>query len=163
MEYLFEGFKLEHQENVIRILNYYIRETTSAYREHEVDNEYFLNFMSNNENHCGFAVKDDQGMIVGFCTLEPYMPISTFSEVAEPMYFIHPKHIGKGIGTVILKRLEDEARKRGVRKLLVDISSENIKSIRFHKKNGFVECGKLQNIGKKFDRYFSLIMMEKCI
>ena len=163
MEFVFEDLGLEHQEDVIRILNYYIKETTSAYRENEVDKDFFLDLIHGTEYYCGFAIKNKEGSIVGFCTLEPYMSISTFLEVAEPMYFIDPKYTRLGIGTVILNKLENEARKRGVRKLLVDISSDNINSIKFHKKNGFAQCGMLQNIGKKFGRYFSVILMEKHI
>lgn len=163
MDFIFDDLKLEHQEDVVRILNYYIKETTSAYRENVVENDYFLDLLNDTENYCGYAIKDEKGTMLGFCTLEPYMPISTFSEVAEPMYFIDPKHTGKGIGTVVLKKLEDEARKRGITKFLVDISSENISSIKFHIKNGFTECGMLQNIGNKFGRYFSIVLMEKYI
>ena len=161
MNFTFENLNLEHQEEVMRILNYYIKETTSAYREKTVENGHFLNFIDSTQTHCGFAIKDNQNRIVGFCTLEPYMPLSTFSEVAETMYFIHHEYTGKGIGTLVLKKLEDEARKRGIKKLLANISSENIKSIRFHKKNGFIEYGRLENIGKKFGRYFSIVWMGK--
>lgn len=160
MNYIFEKLAMKHQVDVINILNYYIKETTSAYREYIVDNDFFLNFIED-EMYCGFAIKDEQGKVVGFCTLEPYMPISTFSEVAEPMYFIHPEHTGKGIGYIILNKLENEAKQRGIKKFLVDISSENDGSLRFHTKNGFVECGKLHNVGNKFGRHFSIILMEK--
>lgn len=163
MGYTFEHLEIKHQEEVISILNYYIRETITAYRENEVDNEHFLNFMNTDEIYCGFAVKNEQDTVIGFCTLEPYMPISTFSETAEPIYFIHHEHTGKGVGTIILKKLEEESRKRGISKLLVDIASENVGSIKFHEKHGFTECGRLHNIGKKFGRYFSVVLMEKSI
>lgn len=161
MNFTFENLKLEHQDEVIRIFNYYIKETISAYREKTVKNEHFLNFIDSAQVHCGFAIKDKQSRIIGFCILEPYMSLSTFSEVAETMYFIHHEYTGKGIGTLVLKKLEDEARKRGIKKLLVNISSENINSIKFHEKNGFIEYYRLQNIGKKFGRHFSIVWMGK--
>ena len=77
------------------------------------------------------------------------------------MYFIHPDYTGQGIGTLALEKLEVEAKKRGIKKLLADISSENTSSIKFHEKNGFVEFGQLKDIGKKFNKYFSVVYMGK--
>lgn len=161
MDFTFESLKLEHQEEVISIFNYYVEETTAAYRNKAVKNEFFTNFMDSKENHCAFAIKNDKDIIVGFCLLEPYMDLPTFSEVAETTYFIHHKYTGIGIGTLALKKLEDEARKRGIKKLLANISSENTNSIKFHEKKGFVKYGSLQNIAKKFDKYFSVVWMGK--
>lgn len=161
MDFIFERLNLEHQEEVIRIFNYYVEETTAAYRDITVNNEFFVNFMDSTENHCAFAIKNDENKIIGFCLLEPYMALPTFSEVAETMYFIHRDYIGKGVGTLALKKLEDEAKKRGIKKLLANISSDNTSSIKFHEKNGFVEYGRLPNIAKKFDRYFSIVWMGK--
>ncbi|AOT68975.1 GNAT family N-acetyltransferase [Geosporobacter ferrireducens] len=161
MNFTFENLKLEHQEAVVSILNYYIEETFAAYREEAVKNEHFLKFIDDSEVHCGYAIKNSQNGVVGFCLLEPYGSYSTFSEVAEIMYFIHPDYTGKGVGTLALEKLEVEAKKRGIKKLLADISSENICSIKFHEKNGFVEYGRLKNIGKKFNKYFSVVYMGK--
>lgn len=163
MELTFEKLAMEHQEDVIHIFNYYVKETTSAFRENVVENAFFLNFLDNTKNYCSFVIKDKQCKVVGFCTLEPYESISTFCEAAEPMYFIHPNYTGRGFGSLILKRLELEAQKRNIKKLIVDISSENEDSIRFHQKNGFTQCGRLNDIGRKFGRHFSIILMEKDI
>ncbi|KYK23909.1 hypothetical protein AYK25_00640 [Thermoplasmatales archaeon SM1-50] len=67
----------------------------------------------------------------------------------------------KGIGQKALKKLEEEAKKIGITILLADISSENISSIEFHKKNGFKECGRFHHIGKKKGKYFDVVWMEK--
>lgn len=55
----------------------------------------------------------------------------------------------------------NEAKKIGINKILASICSENDNSIKFHKKNGFIEYGVLHNIGKKFGRYFSVVWMGK--
>ena len=50
------------------------------------------------------------------------------------------------IGTMALKRLEQDALQVGIKTILANISSINTRSIDFHKKNGFVECGRFQKI-----------------
>ena len=72
------------------------------------------------------------------------------------MYFIQDKYTGIGAGGFALRRLEEEAKK-----LLADISTENEKSIEFHKRNGFRECGRLPDIGKKFGRSFGIVYLIK--
>ena len=157
----FEKLNLEHRDAVIEIFNYYIEETTAAFREKTVEKEHFQKILEVTRTHPGYAMRDEANKIIGFCLLKPHLSISTFSEVAELMYFIDREYTGRGIGSSALQKLEDEARKIGIKKLLASISSENESSIGFHRKHGFVEYGRFKNIGKKFGRYFSVVWMGK--
>ena len=71
--------------------------------------------------------------------------------------------MGKGIGKAALEKLEEEAKKIGIKTLLADISSENTQSIHFHEKNGFRICGRFHNIGKKKGKNFDVVWMEKTV
>lgn len=163
MKFIFEKMEKEHQKEVADILNYYIENTTSAYREEPVDASFALRFLESPDVYCSFVIRNDANRIIGFCMLEPHVAISTFSETAEVMYFIHHEYTGKGAGSFALKKLEDEARKRGIKKLLADISTENVNSIGFHKKNGFVEYGRVPDIGKKLGRSFGIVYLAKTL
>lgn len=96
-----------------------------------------------------------------FYLLRPYNPFAAFKETAEVSYFIKHEFTGRGIGRSALMKLEDEAKKMGIKHLLADISSENNESIEFHKRNGFNQCGKFDNIGKKFGKSFGVVWMLK--
>ena len=161
MEFVFETLNIEHQNEVIEIFNYYIKETTAAFRENIVEKEYFLNFLEVTEKYPGYAVKNSDNKVLGFCMLKPHISLSTFSEAADIMYFIHPDYTGRGIGRLALEKLENDSLKIGINKILASICSENINSIKFHSKNGFTEYGRLKDIGKKFGRYFSVVWMGK--
>nr|WP_061996904.1 GNAT family N-acetyltransferase [Clostridium sp. ATCC 25772] len=161
MDFIFEKLEKKHQKEVADILNYYIENTTAAYREEVVDEDFSLNFLEGPDVFCSFVIKTVTNKIVGFCTLEPHMAMSTFSEVAEVMYFIHHEYTGKGAGSLALKIIEDKARTIGVKKLLADSSTENIGSIDFHKSNGFIEYGRLLNVGKKLGRSFGVAYFVK--
>ena len=71
--------------------------------------------------------------------LEKYKNIRTFNELGDCMYFIKPEMTGKGVGLKIVSLLENDAKLDGMKKLVVDISDENEKSIAFHKKHEFIE------------------------
>lgn len=108
-----------------------------------------------------FYVAELEGKVVGFAFLKPYLPISTFKTTATVTYFIDQDLRRSGLGTHILMTLESDAKKKGIHTLLAHISSRNEKSIRFHKKNGFSECGRFPEIGIKFGELFDVVWMVK--
>lgn len=160
MNYLFEQMAQEHENEVMGIFNYYIENTFYAYPENRLPNQFFSRFLDIAKAYPAFVVKSGN-QIIGFCLLRPYNPFPTFKETAEVSYFIKKEYTGKGIGTGVLKKLEESALDMGIKRLLADISSENKFSIEFHEKNGFVKCGHFKNAGKKFDKYFDVVWMEK--
>jgi phosphinothricin acetyltransferase len=115
------------------------------------------------EGYPALTVKDEQGYILGFGMLRAYNPFPTFSHTAEITYFIKPEYTGRGIGKRILDYLLDKARQKGITSVIASISSLNEGSIDFHKKNGFVECGRLKEIGKKRGKTFDVVYMQKIL
>ena len=150
----------EHEKPVMEIFNYYIENSFSAYPETRLPDQFYARFLEISQIYPSFIMKDSD-MVIGFCLLRPYNPFPVFRETAEITCFIHKDFTGKGIGALALEKLEECARKAGIKKLMADISSENTLSIKFHLANGFTECGKFTNVGKKFNRYFSVVWMEK--
>lgn len=160
MKYSFETMSLDHQKDVMEIFNYYIENTFYAYPERKIPEMFYSKFLEIGKTYPAFVVKCDDS-VIGFCLLRPYNPFPVFRETAEVSYFIKSEFTGKGIGSIVLKKLEESALDMGIKRLLADISSENRHSINFHLKNGFSECGLLKNAGKKFDKYFNVVWMEK--
>ena len=109
------------------------------------------------------TIKDEGGNTLGFAMLRPHNPMPTFSRTAEVTAFMHPDHTGKGLGKQLLDSLEQGAAEQGIATLLASISSLNPGSIAFHKKNGFVECGRFSNVGKKKGQLFDTVWMQKAL
>jgi len=56
------------------------------------------------------------------------------------------------------------AREKGITSILVCISSQNEPSQTLHKKNGFLECGRFLNMGRKFGlEDFDVVWMQRMI
>lgn len=159
----FEALNERHRRAVIDILNYYVENSTAAYRSEPVDYGFYDNFLEEAKEYPGYAVIDQDDSIIGFCTLEAFMPIKTFSAVAEATYFIHNAYTGKGIGKKALDRLEEDAERMGISKIVVNISDDNDRSIDFHKGNGFIEYGRLGSVGHKLCKRFGIVYMEKTL
>ena len=151
-----------HKKDVINILNYYIENSTAAYREDAVDYSAFHNMTEDCIDDSKYVIKNGND-VIGFSLLEYFMPIRTFRETAEVTYFINKEYIGKGIGKKALEILEDDAREKGIKTLVANITSDNVDSIRFHERNGFVKYGELEIAGIKFNKHFGITYMKKCI
>jgi phosphinothricin acetyltransferase len=51
----------------------------------------------------------------------------------------------------------------GLRTILAGISSLNPKSLAFHERQGFVQCGRFLNVGRKWGKDFDVVWMQKTI
>jgi L-amino acid N-acyltransferase YncA len=148
---------------VIDLFNYYIETSFAAYPEHPVSYKYFDLMMTKARGYPSIAIRDSEGSLVGFSMLHFLYPLSVFAHTAEITTFLRPQDTGKGLGSQILQFLEDEGKKRGISCLLISISSRNEGSIRQARMNGFIECGRFRDVGKKKGVLFDMVWMEKMI
>jgi phosphinothricin acetyltransferase len=161
MGYYFEDLSDKDRKPVIDIFNYFIENSFAAYLETKVGYDFFDRFLAAAEGYPAITVKDTSGKTVGFAFLHAYNPMETFKRVATITYFIMPEHTRKGIGKAILDCFIEEAKKLNIDSILANISSLNERSLSFHLKYGFKECGRFRKIGKKFDKDFDVIWVQK--
>jgi len=156
----FEKLNERHKFDVMNILNYYVENSYAAYPEKELSDTFFESIINMTKDYPAYVVKIDE-KIVGFAFIRAYNSFSTFSETAEITYFIDKDYTGKGLGKMILDKIEEEAKAKGICNILASISSRNTHSIKFHEKNDFVKCGEFSEIGRKFANTFDVIWMIK--
>jgi phosphinothricin acetyltransferase len=159
--YSLEPMMAKHRKSVIDIFNYYIKNGFEAYRETPVGYEYFDKLLERLKGYPTLIARTESGDVVGFAYLRPYSPSDTFRRTAQITYFIHPEHRRKGLGRSFLEELIRQAQKLGVDNLLAHVSSLNKESLAFHLKNGFHECGRFREIGKKFGKNFDVIWIQR--
>lgn len=162
-EYKIRKFQNEDSVFVIDIFNHYIQNSFAAYSEVPIGYESIKSFKEMTKGYPFYVIETNLKKIVGFSFLRSYHRIEAFKRVAEITYFILPEHTRKGLGEKLLKLVIDDARKLGIDTLLASISSLNEASIKFHKKNGFCQCGYFKSIGRKFNEDFSMVWMQKFI
>lgn len=163
MSTVFAPMTADDRIEVIDIFNHYIENSYAAYPERKLPYEAFGALLNMCQGYPSATARTDSGEVVGFGMLRPYSPISSFSGTAEITYFIKPGHTGRGIGVEILDHLIEGARARGITTLLASISSLNDGSIRFHARNGFVECGRLAGIGCKNGKTFAVVYYQRML
>ena len=61
----------------------------------------------------------------------------------------------------MLGYLEEGAQRKGIVNILASVSSLNEGSIRFHKTNGFEECGRFKGVVKKNNTLLDTVWLQK--
>ena len=147
---------------IVDIFNYHAQNSFAAYADHEVGIELFHR-LRNASRKFLFLVVEVEHKVVGFGLMCPYHTFETFKKTAVLTYFLLPDYTRLGLGSELLNRLVRDARARGVDNLLAHISSRNKQSLDFHRKHGFVECGRLRGIGVKFGEEFDVVWVQKSL
>jgi len=161
------GYRLEpmaepHRRQVVDLYNHYVETSFAAYLEASAPYELFDRFLARARGYPALVARSEEtGDIVGFAFLHPYHPATSFKRAAEVTYFLHPAHTRQGLGTLLLRGLEQAARPLGVDCLLANVSSRNEASLEFHRKRGFVECGRFREIGRKHGEGFDVVWFQK--
>lgn len=163
MEYTIRDMQEMDASGVMSIYNYYAINDFAAYYDQSLPVQIFGKFQEMSQNYPAFVACDENQEVIGFSFLHAYHSAPTFQRTAEVTYFIHPEHIGKGLGKLMLNKMIAGAIKIGVDNIIASISSQNVNSLAFHEKYGFRECGRLSSIGKKFGKDFGVVYMQLVI
>jgi L-amino acid N-acyltransferase YncA len=152
-----------HVEQMLRVFNHYVAEGYAAYPEHPVSKDTMIALLRRASGYPAIAVEGPGSAFLGFGFLCPYSPGETFSCTAVVVYFVDEARVRQGIGTAILRQLEEEARTKGITGILAHISSRNEVSLAFHAKHGFTECGRFPGIGRKKGTPFDVVWVVKLL
>jgi L-amino acid N-acyltransferase YncA len=80
--------------------------------------------------------------------------------VVEHSIHVAERAHGRGIGTALMGELIGRARASGLHAMIGGIDGENPESVAFHERLGFIEVGRLPDIGYKFDRWLTLVFVQ---
>ena len=102
--------------------------------------------------------------VIGYAYASPYRTRPAYRHTAEDTVYVHPDHLGKGIGGLLLKDLIEACTHLGLRQLLAIIGGEdNLGSIRLHEKLGFRQIALLEAVGYKHDRWVNSVMLQRAL
>jgi len=105
-----------------------------------------------------------EGSIVGYAYAGPYRPRPAYRYTVEDSVYLAPAVQRRGIGAALLARLIEACTRRGDRQMIAVIGdSANAPSIALHARAGFVEAGRLANVGYKFDRWLDIVLMQRAL
>jgi phosphinothricin acetyltransferase len=112
---------------------------------------------------CPVIVADLAGEVVGVGSYGDFRD-STLREgfrfVCEHSVYVDDTARGSGAADALMDELETIARSNGIRQMVATIDALNERSIAFHRRRGFVEVGRMPDIGFTFDTWRTMVLMQ---
>jgi L-amino acid N-acyltransferase YncA len=149
---------------ILDIHNDAVLNTTAIWSHHTVDLENRRALLADRRaKGYPFLVAAMDGEVLGFASFGDFRPWDGYAHTVEHSVYVHKHHHGKGVGKSLMPPLITAAKACGKHVMLAGVEAGNTASLRFHKQFGFVETGRLKEVGWKFDRWLDLVFMQKML
>ena len=109
-------------------------------------------------------VADVDGEIAGFASYGDFRDSQKwpgYRFVVEHTVHVRERHWRTGIGRALLDALLQRAAVSGKRVMVGAVDGDNVGSIAFHERCGFVEVARMPGIGFKLGRWLTLVLLQR--
>lgn len=150
-----------------RLYNALIDTTTYTYRDDPISAAE-IGAWFDAQLAAGFPVlvAEHDGAVIGYTTFSTFRGGTVkqgYQHTAELTIHVERGHHGLGVGRTMMQALEEAARDRDIHVLVAGIDSTNEASIAFHSRLGFVETARMPEVGRKFGRWLTLVLMQRTV
>lgn len=152
---------------ITRLFNALIPVDATAWREHLADAPEMAGWWAQQVaagHPVLVAVVDER--VVGYATWTTFRGgdrLPGYRATVEHTIHVAADAHGRGVGRALLEALVTEARERGLHVLVGAIDSGNTGSLAFHHALGFTEVGRMPEVGRKFDRWLDLVLVQRIL
>ena len=133
-------------------------EVPETLRERE---EWFRNLVR--EGHPVLVAVDASDEVIGFAAYGSFRGAGRwpgYRHTVEHTIHVREDRWGLGAGRRLLEELIVRARAAGMHVLVGAVDGANDASLRFHERLGFVEVARMPEVGRKFDRWLDLVLVQ---
>jgi L-amino acid N-acyltransferase len=106
------------------------------------------------------------GDVVGFAAYGSFRGAGKwpgYRYTVEHTIHVDENHWGRGIGRLLLEALMQRARANEIHVMVAAVDGENTESIAFHERLGFTVVARMPEVGRKFDRWLTLVLLQRLI
>ena len=148
-------------ETIAEIYNDAVVNTTAIWNETTVDVDNRAAWLAE-RLRAGYPVivaSSDDG-VLGYATFGDWLPYDGYRYTVEHSVYVRGDQRGRGIGKTLMIELIERARALGKHVMVAAVESENVGSIALHARLGFVETGRMTQVGTKFGRWLDLTFLQ---
>lgn len=148
------------------IANAYVPTTTGTWTETVEPLAWRLSWFRD-RTRAGFPILvavADNDEVVGFASYGDFRDAVKwpgYRFTVEHSVHVSEAHHRKGVAGMLMEALMAQAVAGGKQVMVAVVDSENEGSIRFHAQLGFEEVGRMPDIGFKFGRWLTLVIMQR--
>jgi len=145
------------------IYNHYVRTSTATFDTEEMTHERRVDWLRQHtgQHPCTVAVLD--GVVLGWGSLSQFRERKAWARTVEISTYISSDATGGGIGPALANDLHERARELGHHALISQIVHDNEASLKMVCRLGYDHVGTLRQVGRKFDRWLDVVLMEYVI
>lgn len=152
---------IDDMKAILNIVNYEILNSTSIYDYHPQTLaqriEWYETQISQN---MPVIVAELDNKVIGYGSFGTFRYKEGYKYCVEHSVYVHSQKRNLGAGKLLMEQLILLAKSMNLHTMIAGIDAENISSIDFHKKFGFVEAGRIKEAGYKFDRWLDVVFMQ---
>ncbi|MEM6886827.1 MAG: N-acetyltransferase family protein [Pseudomonadota bacterium] len=151
----------EDAQDVAALWNVMIRETLYTFTTEEKRKSEVASLIAQRPK--AFWVASQAGRISGFVTFGDFRSGPGYKHTVEHSILVEPTAVGTGLAHDLMACAEAGASKLGAHAMIGAISSVNARALRFHKRRGFSQVGRLPEVGRKDNRWLDLVLVQKIL
>jgi L-amino acid N-acyltransferase YncA len=110
-----------------------------------------------------FLVVEDGSDVVGYAYAMQFRDRPAYCFTCENSIYIAENKRLRGFGRVLLAALLTDAEAAGFRQMIAVVGGGEPSSIALHRALGFVETGRMRDVGFKFGRWLDTVYMQRTL
>ncbi|MDE6483246.1 MAG: GNAT family N-acetyltransferase [Rikenellaceae bacterium] len=159
--YVTDSFRPSDTEDICGIYNYFVENSAATFELCPLDVHAMRERLDAvaAEGHPCFVCRTE-GRTAGFLWLHRWNWREACDATAEVTVYVAPGMEGQGVGSALMERLMEHARKAGLHVLVSCITLPNEASMALHRKFGFVQVSHFSQVGRKFGAWHDVCHMQ---
>ena len=106
-------------------------------------------------------VAEKAGEVIGYACTGPFRDKAAYDTSVETSIYLAAEATGRGVGAMLYQVLFDALKNEDIHRLLAGITLPNDASVKLHRRFGFTDVGMFIECGRKFDRYWDVVWMQR--
>jgi phosphinothricin acetyltransferase len=147
---------------ILAIYNDVIAHSTAVYSNVPMTLENRLEWWSSRvaRGYPVLVTRDEEG-VTGFATFGEFRAWPGYRYTVEHSVHVRADRRGQGIGSELVRALFPRAAAQGKHVMIAGVDASNAASIRFHEALGFERVALMREVGRKFDRWLDLVLLQR--
>lgn len=150
-------------EAIRRIYNHEVEHTTHTFDLVPRTIEEQQAWIEQRSGALGVLVAELDGRVVGFSSLSEYRPRAAYRTSVESSVYVDEAVRGQGIGRRLMRELVGLAQARGFHTMIARVAGGHEASIQLHEAVGFTIVGTEQEVGRKFNNWLDVVVMQRML
>ncbi|MFT8321821.1 MAG: arsinothricin resistance N-acetyltransferase ArsN1 family A [Bacillus sp. (in: firmicutes)] len=151
-------------QDILTIYNQGIEDRIATLEMEQKDAAYIKFWFQNHQSrYCAILAENKEGKVVGWASISQYNARPAYDGVGELSIYVHRDYRGKGVGKLLLKRIEHEAISNQFYKLVLFTFPFNELGQGLYHKMKYREVGIFKNQGIVDGQFVDIMIMEKLL